>query len=122
RLKMSNVPMPEPVGFLHICRKKPMVRTFSFREKSKELAVRGYFPFPVITTTQAKAYADARVKEVLEEAQRILTGMYTEAVKARVPEDEDEEGYNQGLLERALALTDATLQIRALIPPTNPPA
>lgn len=64
---MSDVQMPEPVGWLHICRKKPTYRTFSFREKVKELAVLGYFPFPVITTTQAQAYADARVREALED-------------------------------------------------------
>lgn len=72
----------------------------------------------LITTDQAEAYAAAKVREALEEAQVILTGMYTDAVKARVPEGDDEEGWNSHCLERALALQDAVLKIRALLPST----
>lgn len=67
---------------------------------------------------QMEAYALAAYQagrdSGLEEAKGVLSALCTESLKARIPEHEDDEGWNQGCLERSLALTDAMLKIRAL--------
>lgn len=73
----------------------------------------------LVTIEQAEAYAAAKVREALEEALAILKGMYTAEIQAREPEgEENEEGWNLSRLERALALTNAAIKVRALLPST----
>lgn len=72
----------------------------------------------LITTTQAEAYANARVREALEAVESTLESMQTAALKQRVPEDEDEGGWNGDCIASALAISQAILEIRTLLPST----
>jgi len=64
---MSNVPMPEPMAEIT---RIAGTEIFDLTEagKTSGLTVGAQF----ITTTQAQAYADARVREVLEEALTVV--------------------------------------------------
>lgn len=107
-----TIPMPEPVAYLYEYEDGQKVLTSSLdaiQRSSKAW-------LPMITTTQAEAYADARVREALEEVNQVLEGLYTEALNARVPEDEDDEAWNITCLARAQSISQAQLKIRALIP------
>lgn len=70
----------------------------------------------LITTDQAEAYATARVREALAEVESKLESMQTAALKERVPESEDEQGWNTDCIARALALNQAILEIRTITP------
>lgn len=65
---MSKVTMPEPVAWLHICRKKPESKALLYGSDSPQLAARGYKPHPLFNSDQLEAYAAAKVREALEEA------------------------------------------------------
>lgn len=73
---MSKVTMPKPMGYLHVCRKKPSLREFKWVKSDSVLAALGYESKGVITTAHAEAYADARVREALEEAEEAVTKLY----------------------------------------------
>ncbi|KAA0910651.1 hypothetical protein [Pusillimonas sp. ANT_WB101] len=103
--------MLEPVAYAH----RDILRRGNSVERIYPEKKYGAESVSLITTDQAEAYSAARVREALESAQSILMEMYTEAIKARVPESEDEEGWNESCLERALAISDATMKVRALI-------
>src|SRR5690625_3471162 len=66
------------------------------------------------TTDQAEAYADQRVKQALELAELQIMKMHEQAVKTRVHPDQAEEGWNESCADRAIALGEAVLAIRAL--------
>lgn len=112
----QQVKMPVPVAWLQTCRKKPDNHALTYNKEVPALKNLGYRAEGLITTDQAEAYAAAKVREALEVMESMLTSMYTDAVKARVPEAGDEEGWNSHCLERALALQEAVLAIRALSP------
>lgn len=65
-----TIPMPEPVAFAagghpnHLC-SRAQYNSMLGKNRIK-------FDVPLITTTQAEAYADARVREALEEAATII--------------------------------------------------
>jgi len=63
---MTNIKMPEPVGYLHQCRKKPSSKSLTWAKDQPQLAAKGYFTYGLITTTQAEAYAQAVKYEALE--------------------------------------------------------
>lgn len=71
------------------------------------------------TATQMEAYKDACVREALEGAEKELESLYTEALRARVSEDDDDESWNLICLSQARAISQAQLRIRALIPTTK---
>lgn len=62
---MVNVPMPEPVAFLVDWPDEPDLGHYFAEEQAPTGRSQ-----PLITTTQAEAYADARVMEELEAALR----------------------------------------------------
>lgn len=70
----------------------------------------------LITTTQAEAYALTKVREALEQAEKRILEMHERYVKARVPPSEDEGGWNTSCADRAIALGEAALAVRALLP------
>ena len=73
--------MPDPVGFLHQCRKKPSNKALTWAKDQPHLKAKGYFTYGLITTTQAEAYAQARVEEALAlQAKAAIRGM--DAAKA----------------------------------------
>lgn len=92
---MSNVTMPQP--------EFPGVMV-------------GGIPRYLFTGNQMESYAAAKVREGLEEAEAKLMEMHEHAVKSRVPPDEDEDGWNTSCADRAIALGEAVLAIRALLP------
>ncbi len=114
---MSKVKMPEPFGWLSDALMNGGL-AFSKTDPHTNSTFITNSTCAVYRDYQMTRYADAVRRETLEAVQRILTGMYTEAVKSRVPEEENEDGHDQGCLERALALTDASLQVRSLIEST----
>lgn len=59
--------MPDPVGFLHQCRKKPSNKALTWAKDQPHLKAKGYFTYGLITTTQAEAYAQA----VRDEAEKL---------------------------------------------------
>lgn len=72
----NKATMPEPVAWYH-----PSSDGYdsSFRDHSTILACSGntWDGFlPLVTTDQAKAYADARVREALEAAEDAVTSLY----------------------------------------------
>lgn len=114
---MSKVTMPEPFGWLSDSLMNGGL-AFSKTDPHTNSTFITNSTCAVYRDYQMTRYAEAVRRETLEKVQRILNGMYTEALKARVPEDDDDDGHNQGCLERALALTDALLQVRGLIEST----
>lgn len=73
---MTQVNMPEPVTYAHFT-PEGLIRMWS-REKTNLQSVTDYLerePEALITTTQAEAYAEARVREALEEAAKICWEM-----------------------------------------------
>ena len=113
---MSKVTMPEPTAEIRIVGN---VSIFDLTPVGKQRGLSVGQKF--ITTTQAEAYADARVREALEQAEAKLMEMHEHAVKSRVPPDEDEDGWNTSCADRAIALGEAGLTIRALIPQLSGP-
>lgn len=101
---MTSETMPEPVA---------AVIDWVIRRSVKARLAEGT---TLITTEQAEAYAVARVREALEEADQALETLYTEALNARVSDDEDDEAWNLTCLARAQSLSQAQLKIRALLP------
>ena len=103
---MTKATMPEPVAIISepygLCRS---VDAFDLRSGTA-----------LITTDQAEAYAAANVRESLEAVEAALRVMYNAAIKARLPENEAEPGWNEICLERALTTTQAVEIVRALIP------
>lgn len=67
---MTQVKMPEPVGYLYQTGKFRTVDLKLFEDIPYNTTVKG-----VITITQAEAYADARVREALEGAAKICWEM-----------------------------------------------
>ena len=102
---MTQVKMPEPVAWLHVCRKKPELRGLLYEKSAPELAARGFVPEPLITTTQAKAYADARVREALEEAAQLCDAQHFGG------DNDDDLGWTS-------CAANLAHDIRALIPST----
>lgn len=113
---MSKVTMPEPVAHAVTNKRHPKASIALHHDASFAVGDDDLLIEDLITTTQAEAYAAAKARAALEEAEAILTGMYTDAVKARVPEAEDEQGWNASCADRAIAIGEAVLAIRALIP------
>lgn len=73
----------------------------------------------LITTDQAEAYADARVREALEKASDLLEQAFMEELKSRIPGedlDEADEQFNAFHGARAFGVSRAQQIIRALIP------
>lgn len=106
---MTKPKMPEPVAWLHVCRKKPELRGLLYEKSAPELAARGFVPEPLITTTQAEAYADAVRREALEEAASV----------AKQISDKYAYGYYGNEVDTADEIEAA---IRALTPPLPGPA
>lgn len=63
---MTKVKMPDPVGYLYQCGKKPELTELRFDPHQRGLISVGYKPSPLITIEQAEAYAQARVDDALE--------------------------------------------------------
>lgn len=73
----------------------------------------------LITTDQAEAYANARVREALEESSDLLEQAFMEELKSRIPGedlDEADEQFNAFHGARAFGVSRAQQIIRALIP------
>jgi|GEM_PF-6378461 len=106
---MSNVPMPEPVGFI-----KPfslsVIKGLSDQGRlytDIQRCADDEFTAPLITTTQAQAYADARVREALEDVVALIKTETTRHLLAYSAVTE---------MESAIGC------IRSIMLPTNPPA
>lgn len=91
-----TIPMPEPVAFAagghpnHLC-SRAQYNSMLGKNRIK-------FDVPLITTAQAEAYADARVREALEQAEQTLIKMMQkqssvpaadaiEAIRAMIPKE-----------------------------------
>lgn len=104
---MSKVKVPEPVGYLHICGKKPESKALKWQKDDTILRSKGYKPEPLVTATQAEAYAEARVREALEEAAKVCDAYFKET------EEQSRSAYEEGKLDAADILEQ---RIKALIP------
>lgn len=65
---MTTIPTPEPVAFLVDWPDEPDLGHYFAEEQASTGRSR-----PLITTTQAEAYADARVRQALEQAAEACT-------------------------------------------------
>lgn len=115
---MSKVQMPEPVAWAHFTR-DGLVQIWSRRKTdvaSLENVV-GRPPEAVITTTQAEAYAAAKVREALEAAADLARAKYEEAMKRREGFDRDsDEAWIIDVLSQALTYSHMEHGIRQMIP------
>lgn len=100
---MSNVPMPEPVAWVRRHPDGALSAEYLRNEAIEPVRKESGAWIPMITTTQAQAYTDARVKEALEEAAAIVDANATACT---------------GQIRKGLLRSNAAA-IRALIP--NPP-
>lgn len=97
-----TIPMPEP-------------DIFDGTRLDGSIASHGY------SAATLEAYAAAKVREALERAESQIMKMHDQAVKARVHPDQAEEGWNDSCADRAIALGEAVLAIRSIIPPLPGP-
>ena len=69
---MSNVKMPDPVAWVRRHPDGALTAEYLENEVISEVRKQSGAWLPLITTDQAEAYADARVRETLEEAASII--------------------------------------------------
>lgn len=72
---MSKVTMPQPVGYLYQTGPFKIIDLKLFEDIPYNTTVKG-----VITTNQAEAYANARVREALEEAAEMADNVFSFSV------------------------------------------
>jgi len=102
---MSKIKMPEPVTYAHFT-EEGVIRMWSRNPDNLQAVTEaiGKQPTALITTTQAEAYADARVREALEQAAKQCEGRY--------------QPWGNLADDRAAdCMSRAAGRIRALIPP-----
>lgn len=97
---MTKVTMPEPVAWMH----EEFDHTITDNNKRAASSTFSRYRYGLITTTQAEAYADAKVREALEEAASVL---------------ENNSDACRSLAVRVLLSSNADA-IRALMPRTQP--
>ena len=88
--------MPEPVGYLYQCGKKPELTELRFDPHQRGLISVGYKPSPLITTEQAEAYAQAVREEALEFIRQQIKDAYEQGKR-----DGFREGYYESIKDRA---------------------
>ena len=117
---MTKTQMPEPTAEIRIVGN---VTIFDLTPVGKQQGLSVGQKF--ITTDQAEAYAEARVRVALEEAASIARENYLAAYAGRVGVDEDDnddrntEIFNVGQVAQALAYSKMEEAIRALIHTTK---
>ena len=82
---MTEIAMPDPVAYAH----RDILRRGNCVERIYPTAKHGSESVGLITTDQAEAYANARVREALEEAAQITDGFdhfaTCDAIRALLP-------------------------------------